>query len=145
MPGIALTRPSVRTGPAAGRLRRVAAGYDGLAIAWLWWHGGNVVGVHRTADVFTSIGRLTGLESAYLALIQVVLLARIPALERAVGFDRLTRWHRWNGHACIDLVVLHVVFIVWGYALLDKLSIGGELSNMLGGGVYPGMITATIG
>jgi predicted ferric reductase len=153
MSGLALTRPSTQSGSAAARLRRVAYGYavlavvvaNAVAIGWLWWHGGNVVGVKNTAGVFTSIGRLTGLESAYLALVQVILLARIPALERAVGFDRLTRWHRWNGHACIDLIVLHVVFIVWGYALLDKLSIGGELSTMLGGGIYPGMITATVG
>jgi predicted ferric reductase len=75
----------------------------------------------------------------------VLLLARIPALERIVGFDRLTVWHRWNGHACIDLVVAHVVFTVWGYALLDKLPLSKEISTMLGGGVYPGMITATIG
>ena len=154
MSGVTITRPRAR--PAASSRpvwRRRAAGYaigalvvgNGLAIVWLWWHGGNVEGVRSTADVFTSIGRLSGLLSAYLALVQVILLARIPALERTVGFDRLTRWHRWNGHACVDLVVVHVVFIVWGYALLDKLSIGGELSTMLGGGVYPGMITATIG
>ena len=154
MSGLALTRPSAQTGSAAvSRLRRRAAGIgilafvvaNGVAIAWLWWHGGNVTGVKRTGDVFTSIGRITGLESAYLALVQVVLLARIPALERAVGFDRLSRWHRWNGHACIDLIVLHVVFIVWGYALMDRFSLGKEISTMLGGGVYPGMITATVG
>jgi predicted ferric reductase len=154
MSGVTITRPRVHSASwSRPHWRRRAAGYaigalvvgNGLAIVWLWWHGGNVEGVHTTADVFTSIGRLSGLLSAYLALIQVILLARIPALERTVGFDRLTRWHRWNGHACIDLVVVHVVFIVWGYALLDKLSIGGELSTMLGGGVYPGMITATIG
>ena len=96
-------------------------------------------------DVLTSIARITGLLSAYLALIQVVLLARLPALERLVGFDRLTVWHRWNGHACIDLVVAHVVFSVWGYALLDRFSLGKEISTMLGGGIYPGMITATVG
>jgi predicted ferric reductase len=154
MSGVTITRPRVRSASWSRPLwRRRAAGYaigavvlgNGLAIVWLWWHGGNVGGVHTTADAFTSIGRLSGLLSAYLALVQVILLARIPALERTVGFDRLTRWHRWNGHACIDLVVAHVVFIVWGYALLDKLSIGGELSTMLGGGIYPGMITATIG
>jgi predicted ferric reductase len=54
-------------------------------------------------------------------------------------------WHRWNGHACIDLVVAHVVLTVWGYALMDEIPVGEELSTMLGGGVYPGMITATIG
>ena len=113
-------------------------------IVWLWVHGGNVT-TKSSGDVLTSVARLTGLLSAYLALIQVVLLARIPALERFVGFDRLTVWHRWNGHACVDLVVAHVVFSVWGYAVLDKYTIFKELSTMLGGGIYPGMITATVG
>jgi predicted ferric reductase len=46
---------------------------------------------------------------------------------------------------CIDLVIAHVVFTVWGYALLDKFTLGKEISTMLGGGIYPGMITATVG
>ena len=62
-----------------------------------------------------------------------------------MGFDRLTVWHRWNGHACLDLVLAHVIFTVWGYALLDKIRVGSEISTMLGGGIYPGMITATVG
>jgi predicted ferric reductase len=117
---------------------------NAAAIVWLWVHGGNWT-TKSTGDVVTSAARLTGLLAAYLALIQVVLLARLPALERLVGFDRLTVWHRWNGHATIDLVVAHVVLSVWGYALLDRFSIPKELSTMLGGGVYPGMITATVG
>jgi len=114
------------------------------AIVWLWVHGGNLHNT-TTGEALTSIARITGLLSAYMALIQVILLARLPVLERLVGFDRLTVWHRWNGHATIDLVVLHVFFSVWGYALMDKFSIGKEISTMLGGGIYPGMITATVG
>jgi predicted ferric reductase len=117
---------------------------NAAAIVALWVHGGNVT-TKSTGDVLTSIARLTGLLSAYLALIQVVLLARIPALERLVGFDRLSVWHRWNGHATLDLVLAHVVFSVWGYAFLDRFSVPKEISTMIGGGVYPGMITATIG
>jgi predicted ferric reductase len=113
-------------------------------IVWLWVHGGNLTD-KSTGDVLTSIARITGLLSAYLALIQVILLARLPALERLVGFDRLSVWHRWNGHATIDLLIAHVFFSVWGYATLDRISIGKEISTMLGGGIYPGMITATIG
>src|SRR5262245_22717717 len=79
---------------------------NAAAIVWLWVHGGNL-DLRTTGDWLTSLARLTGLLSAYLALIQVLLLARIPVLERLVGFDRLTVWHRWNGHACIDLVVAH--------------------------------------
>jgi len=113
------------------------AGVNAGVIVWLWIHGGNLH-VPSTGELFTSIGRITGLLSAYLALLQVVLLARLPALERAVGFDRLSVWHRWNGHACIDLVVAHVIFTVWGYALMDKFTIGNEISTRLDVGVYPG-------
>jgi len=38
-----------------------------------------------------------------------------------------------------------VFFSVWGYAAMDRFSIGKEISTMLGGGIYPGMITATVG
>ena len=118
---------------------------NAAVIVWLWYHGGNVTGLHGSGDVLTSIARITGLLSAYLALLQVLLLARLPWLEPLVGFDRLTVWHRWNGHACLYLVLAHVVFSVWGYALLDRISVPNEISTMLGGGVYPGMITATVG
>ena len=47
----------------------------------------------------SALGRLTAFLAGYLALIEVLLLARLPFLERLVGFDRLTVWHRWNGHA----------------------------------------------
>jgi predicted ferric reductase len=154
MTGLALDQPHARARARAwGGVRRRAAAIlvgavvvgNGALITWLWVHGGNVTKVHTTGELFTSIARLTGFQSAYLALIQVVLLARLPALERVVGFDRLSRWHRWNGHVCIDLVIAHVVFSVWGYALMDRFPIGKEISTMIWGGVYPGMITATVG
>jgi predicted ferric reductase len=111
-------------------------------LTWLWVAGGNLD--HGDAgDVLTAIGRLTGLWSAYLALVQVLLLARLPLLERAVGFDRLSIWHRWNGHATLDLVVAHVVFTILGYAALDRLSIPAETTSMISS--YPGMITAWLG
>ena len=117
---------------------------NGAAVFWLWAHGGNLH-AKTTGDLLTSVARITGLVSAYTALIQVVLLARLPFLERLVGFDRLSVWHRWNGHATFDLVIVHVVASVWGYALLDHYPLGREISTMLGGGIYPGMITATVG
>jgi predicted ferric reductase len=137
----------------AARLRRTVPGLlllalfvgNGIAVAWLWWHGGNVTKVRTEGDAITSVARITGLEGAYLALVQVVLLARLQALERLAGFDRLSRWHRWIGHVCVDLVIAHVVFSVWGYALLDRVGIWTETSRLLGGNNYPGMIVATVG
>lgn len=118
---------------------------NAAGLVWMWWHGGNVTKVHTTGEALTSAARITGLISAYLALIQVVLLSRLPFLERLAGFDRLTVWHRWNGHACLELVLAHVVLSIWGYSLMDHLSIAKETSTMIWGGVYPGMITATVG
>jgi predicted ferric reductase len=132
---------SLRTAAAAAAL--VVAAVNAAAIVWLWLHGGGVSEVHTLGDALTSVGRLTGLLAAYTALLQVVLLARIPWIERAVGFDRLTVWHRRNGHACLYLVLGHVVAIVVGYAALDRLSIPGELKSMTTS--YPGMVTAWIG
>jgi len=141
--------PHARRRPHARRAAGLAVVWtlvlgNAAAIFWLWAHGGNLDN-KTTGEALTSVARITGLVSAYTALIQVVLLARIPALERLVGFDRLTVWHRWNGHATIDLVVAHVFFSVWGSALMDRYSVGKEISTMLGGGIYPGMITATVG
>jgi predicted ferric reductase len=142
----ARTMPTVhaRRAAVAAALWLVAAG-NALAVLWLWLHGGGVGKVNSTGELLTSLGRITGLLGAYLALIQVLLLARLPWLERLVGLDRLSIWHRWNGHATLDLIVAHTVLIVWGYALMDRLPLGKEISTMLGGGVYPGMITATVG
>jgi predicted ferric reductase len=118
---------------------------NAVAIVWLWYHGGNITGIDDSAEALTSVARLTGLLGAYLALVQVLLLARIPWLERVVGFDRLTVVHRWNGHVCIDLVIAHTVLVIWGYALLDDVSLPDELRTMFAGNVYPGMITAAVG
>src|SRR5207253_8466228 len=138
---------------AAERARRAAVAAlvwtvvvgNAAAIVWLWWHAGNVTKVHTTGEALTSGARITGLLGAYSALLQVLLLARLPWLERLAGFDKLSVWHRWNGHVCIDLVLAHVVLSVWGYALMDRISLPKEISTMLGGGIYPGMITATVG
>jgi predicted ferric reductase len=144
-PRLSLLRTGTARRAAAVALLWTLVAGNAAALVWLWVHGGNVSDDLTTGELLTSIARITGLLGAYAALLQVLLLARLPVVEDLVGFDRLTVWHRWNGHACLDLVLLHVVLSVWGYALMDKISVPKELSTMLGGGIYPGMITATVG
>jgi predicted ferric reductase len=121
---------------------------NAAGIVWLWFDGppdGNLAGIDDFAELVTSLARLTGFLGAYLALVQVLLLARIPWLDRLVGFDHLTVVHRWNGHATVSLVVAHTLLSIWGYALLDDVSLWAEVETLLGAGIYPGMITATVG
>jgi predicted ferric reductase len=129
------------------RLFRVAlwAGIcvNGAVMVWLWLHDGGITQVHHPADLWTSAGRITGLLGAYVALVQVLLLARLPPLEARIGFDRLTVWHRRNGKLCLYLVVAHVVLITVGYAGSDQISVPKEFSNLLSS--YPGMVAATVG
>src|SRR5437879_4527809 len=141
----ALARPRERRRLATSALIWAFVAGNAAVLVWLWVRGGNLSDDLSTGALLTSLARITGLLGAYSALLQVLLLARLPPVERLFGFDRLTVWHRWNGHACLDLVLAHVVLTVWGYALMDKVSLPKEISTMLGGGVYPGMITATIG
>ena len=149
--GLALPTPA----PARSRARRRAhtlvfaiavwavVAVNAGVVTWLWLRGGGVSAVHTWGDLATSTGRVTGLLGAYFALVQVLLLARLPWLERLTGFDRLTVWHRRNGKLTLYLVLAHVVLITIGYASMDRIGVPSEISRLLSS--YPGMITATVG
>jgi predicted ferric reductase len=62
------------------------------------------------------LGRLTGLYGALLMAFQLLLVARLPWLDRRIGMDRLTSWHRWTGFGILWTLLAHVVFIGFGYA-----------------------------
>ncbi|MER5754125.1 ferredoxin reductase family protein [Streptomyces sp. NPDC002088] len=62
------------------------------------------------------LGRLAGLYGALLMAFQLLLVARLPWLDRRIGMDRLTSWHRWTGFGILWTLLAHVVFITFGYA-----------------------------
>jgi predicted ferric reductase len=128
----------------------------GVLVFWIFvWAKGGEDGAsgftyQSTAQLFQNIGRITALLGGYLALVEILLLARLPFLERFMGFDRLTNWHRWLGHTVLWLVLAHVVFSVWGYAKADQAFVPGETFGdkywaYMTDGIFPGMIIATIG
>lgn len=124
----------------AGALALLVA-LNAAAIVFLWWHGGGISDVHDASTLLTTAGRLAGLLGAGSALVQVLLLGRLPALDRLVGFERLAVWHRRNGKACLLLLLAHVALITAGYTLGDRISFFSEVARLIGG--YPGVITAT--
>ncbi|MEV8549059.1 ferredoxin reductase family protein [Streptomyces glaucescens] len=62
------------------------------------------------------LGRLAGLYGALLMAFQLLLVARLPWLDRRIGMDRLTLWHRWTGFTLLWTLLAHAVFITLGYA-----------------------------
>jgi DMSO/TMAO reductase YedYZ heme-binding membrane subunit len=94
-------------------------------------------------DAVSAVGRLTGLVAADLLLLQVLLMARVPLVERAFGQDRLARWHRWTGFTSLHLIVAHIALITLGYAAALPTGVVAELWDMIVS--YPGMLLATAG
>ena len=92
-----------------------------------------------------AIGKFIGLHLALLMALQLVLIARIPWLDRRIGMDRLTSWHRWTGFAVFWAVVLHPTFILLGYSRLEHLSVWTEITRLAAMiNVLTGMIAAVI-
>ncbi len=87
-------------------------------------------------------GRFAGFTGAYLMLVMVVLIARLPWLERAVGQDRLVRWHRRIGPWALWLITAHVVLIILGYSQLTKVGPLRQLWVFLSS--YPDLLAAAV-
>ncbi|MDH6707916.1 ferredoxin-NADP reductase/DMSO/TMAO reductase YedYZ heme-binding membrane subunit [Kitasatospora sp. MAA19] len=141
-------RPAARTHraaprrPAAARpaavLCLIVAG--ALGVLALWWSDTPVVA--GAAAWLTGAGRITGLLAGYAAPVLLLLMARLPLLERGVGADRLARWHAFGGRWLVALVTVHVLSIVWGYALTDGRGLLGEGVELVFH--YPEMLKASL-
>jgi hypothetical protein len=103
-PASAPSEPTLQGLDGDARLDRAVRLGSGLVL-WLglvlvtYWRdaGGGLSDLLRWPDTLTSVGRLAGLWSADLLLVQVLLMSRLPVLEHAYGRDRLARIHRTPG------------------------------------------------
>ncbi|MDQ3788662.1 MAG: ferredoxin reductase family protein [Actinomycetota bacterium] len=89
-------------------------------------------------DVLT-VAKFFGLHAALLLFIQLLLIARLPWLDRRIGMDRLTVWHRWVGFGLFWTILTHAFIVVLGYAVLDDapmtstfLALAGVPASLLG-------------
>ena len=135
------TRPTARAPRTVRRLRPTPAWWrassrDALVVSLLLVTGLWAV-PHGVADLaggpaaaLTSLGRLAGLVASDLLLVQVLLMARVPLVERAWGQDELARVHRLVGFASFDLMLVHVALIGLGYAGGDSRGFAGVLGEL---------------
>ena len=81
--------------------------------------------------IIASLSRLAALTGAYFSIIGIFFVARIPAVERGVGHDRLVAWHRKLGPWSLYLIVIHVLFITLSWAGQDHIPLYREIWNFL--------------
>lgn len=102
----------------AGRMQAVGIAVTvGLAVLglsmWLPWYfpSSSMVykfGVDRTLLL---LGKMAGMATLVLVVVQIVFMTRPRFLERAVGLDRLVAVHRTNGLVVLCLAVLHPLLV----------------------------------
>jgi predicted ferric reductase len=88
------------------------------------------------------IAHLSGMVAGYGAAVMLLLMARTPLLEHAVGADRLARWHAVTGPMIIILVLAHAQTALAGWASVRGIGLGDALIEVLG---WPGLLAATAG
>jgi predicted ferric reductase len=139
-PGSGKARRAVR---AHGRCWAPAAAVAGagsvVAVVALWLSNGGLR-TGGTGEAAVTTGRLSGLVAADLLLLQVLLMARIPWLERGYGQDALARRHRQVGFVSFWLMTAHVALVTIGYAQQADAGIVDQAWTLVTR--YPGMLLA---
>jgi predicted ferric reductase len=147
-----LTYQSRRTSaPVARPIERIAGGrfvlrllfWCGLALAVLpWWLGTKPGSLNSTGATLSAAGRLTGLTTGYVLLVQVVMMSRLRVLERWIGARHLTRWHKELGGFLLIAILSHAALITVGYADLAHAPVLTTFGSIFS--TYPDMAPAII-
>jgi predicted ferric reductase len=82
-------------------------------------------------SILQATSRFAALIGTYFALLGILLVSRIPWVERGVGHDRLVTWHRKLGPWSLYLIGLHVLLVTVGYAGQFHVNLASELINIL--------------
>jgi predicted ferric reductase len=101
----------------------------GLIIYFWYSNSSYLINNEQPGDIFIALGRITGLLSAYLILIQLFLISRFSVIEREYGFDKLNAIHRWIGSFLGVFIISHPLFLTIGYAGINKISYFHQFLN----------------
>jgi predicted ferric reductase len=104
---------------------------NGLLVTGMWLRHGGLDLLGSLSGMVTGAGQVTALLGTYLALVGIVLMARVPWIDHVVGSDRLAAWHRRLGFATFWLLMAHFVLTTLGWALDSGQTVVAELLDML--------------
>lgn len=99
--------------------------------------------INSVYAVMATLSRVAALIGSYFAIIGIFFVARIPAVERGVGHDRLVAWHRKLGPWSLYLILLHFLLVTVSFAGQDQIPLYREIWNFLNN--YPWMWPALAG
>ncbi|MDR6906757.1 putative ferric reductase [Agromyces sp. 3263] len=110
-------------------LQAAAVATVAVAVA-LFLADGGAMAIGDPGGALTALGIVAGLVATDLVLVMLVLAARVPLIERAVGQDAAMGLHRRLGKPVLVLLLAHTVLLVAGYAVADGSGLIGEVVSL---------------
>lgn len=108
------------------------AWFSTVVVVALFLADGGATSFGSLREIPTALGIIAGLVGANVVMIMLLLIARLPVLDAAFGFDRLLAAHRWLGKPALILLLAHAVLLIWGYGLALGESPAEQVVIMIG-------------
>ena len=103
---------------------------------------GTIREIHAPGGWTLFLSSATGLLGTYLALLMVLMAARVPVLERVAGRGTVMGWHRHLSVWTLLLIFAHVLLSVVAYSMVAHVGAVHELVALTS--TYPFMWEATV-
>jgi len=113
----------------------------GIAVGFAL-HDATYDDAHSLHGLLILTARFSALIGTYLVLVSLVMIARVPWIERSVGFDKLVTYHRKLAPIALILITFHIMLITLGYAITDSVGVVAEFISLIQN--YSWMIPALI-
>ena len=148
-PPLVLVPPTTRVRLGERKMLRLKRSQDFVEIlAWstvvavvaMFLIDGAIAQITDVASGLGALSRLTALVATDLLLIHMLLIARVPWIDRLYGHDRATEAHKKLGKPILYLVVAHFLASTIGYAITDGKNVIDEFMFLLTS--VPDMLTA---
>ncbi|WP_437771690.1 ferredoxin reductase family protein [Arthrobacter sp. KNU40] len=88
----------------------------------LWLADGGMSSVGNVTQAVTAVGILAGLAGMDLVFLMLLLAARLPFVDGAVGHDRALEFHRKLGKPALYLLLAHGLLLATGYGMAEGLN-----------------------
>ena len=137
-----LSRPGTVPRPVVAEVATILAGLGFGACVALAVTAESWKQLSAPGGIAMFLGNLSGLAGSYLALIMVLLVSRVPIVERVLGQDKLLASHRRLAPWPVSLIVAHAILLTFAYAEAARTGVWHQIGAFIRS--YPDMLTATI-
>lgn len=93
------------------------AWFSGVFAVSLYLADGGASDFTSWRDIPVGLGVIAGLLGSDLVLVMLLLAARLPVIDRAVGYDRAMNTHRTLGKPALYLLLAHFALLLVGYGI----------------------------